>query len=97
VAIAAGSRTIRLLICVGPRCDAEGRGRALLDKAQASLNERFAEAFAEGRLAIATRDCLRLCTRDPVVRLEPSGEAFSNPDLEDLLRDVICALEATQK
>ncbi|MFO1123901.1 MAG: (2Fe-2S) ferredoxin domain-containing protein [Methylocystis sp.] len=77
---------VRLLVCVGPRCDAEGKGRALL----ASVETRFAQAFpndlASGRLSIATRDCLRLCTRDPVIRFEPSGDALSNPSLDELLR-----------
>jgi len=77
---------VRLLVCVGPRCDAEGKGRALL----ASVETRFAQTFpnelASGRLSIATRDCLRLCTRDPVVRFEPSGDALSNPSQDELLR-----------
>ncbi len=84
---------IRLLICVGPRCDAEGRGRALLAQAQTALQESFADALAEGRLQLTTRDCLRLCTRDPVVRLEPSGEARSGPDVDDLLRDIEVELD----
>ncbi len=85
---------IRLLVCVGPRCDAEGRGRALLAQTEEALKERFAEALAEGRLQIATRDCLRLCTRDPVVRLEPSGDARSDPDLDTLLRDIELELDS---
>ncbi|GLI93902.1 (2Fe-2S) ferredoxin domain-containing protein [Methylocystis echinoides] len=83
---------IRLLVCVGPRCDAEGRGRALLADAQAALGEAFPQALADGRLKISTRDCLRHCTRDPVVRLEPSGEAFAGPDRETLLREIGAAL-----
>ena len=83
---------VRLLVCVGPRCDAEGKGRALL----ASVEKRFTEAFspelASGALAIATRDCLRLCTRDPVARFEPSGDALSNPSLDELVRLTRAAL-----
>ncbi|RTL90739.1 MAG: (2Fe-2S) ferredoxin domain-containing protein [Hyphomicrobiales bacterium] len=82
------SGPIRLIVCVGPRCDAEGRGRALLAQTETALKENFSEALAEGRLELATRDCLRLCTRDPVVRLEPSGEARSGPDIGQLLRDI---------
>lgn len=83
---------VRLLVCVGPRCDAEGRGRALLADAQATLGGAFAEALAEGRLKISTRDCLRHCTRDPVVRIEPSGDAFADPDMDVLVREIGAAL-----
>jgi (2Fe-2S) ferredoxin len=73
----------RLLVCVGPRCDAEGRGRALL----AALREELAaNPDAAARIKVTTRDCLRACTRDPIVRLEPSGELFSDSTVEDLLR-----------
>lgn len=84
---------VRLLVCVGPRCDAEGRGRALLGDVQAALRTVFPEALSEGRLKLATRDCLRLCTRDPVVRLEPSGDAFSDPDIDELLNRIETALK----
>lgn len=76
---------MKLLVCIGPRCDAEGRGSALLARLRAALAERFAAEVAAGTLKCETRDCLRLCTRDPIVRLEPSGEAFSNPDIDALL------------
>ncbi len=84
---------VRLLVCVGPRCDAEGRGRALLARAQTTLHEAFAEALAEGRLKITTRDCLRHCTTEPVVRVEPSGDAFAGPDMEMLTREIGDALD----
>jgi NADH:ubiquinone oxidoreductase subunit E len=79
---------VRILVCVGPRCDAEGRGRALLSAVQSALRENFPEALDEKRLKLATRECLRLCTRDPVVRLEPSGDAFSDPDLDALMNEI---------
>ena len=79
---------VRLLVCVGPNCDARGRGRQLLAQAQAALANAFPVALADGRLKISTRACLRLCTRDPVVRLEPSGEVFADPDMDDLLREI---------
>ena len=73
----------RLLVCVGPRCDAEGRGRALL----AALREELAaNPDAAARIKVTTRDCLRACTRDPIVRFEPSGDLLSDPTIEDLLR-----------
>jgi hypothetical protein len=71
--------SLRILVCVGPRCDAEGRGRALLAEFQAALAGR-------ADVELQTRDCLRTCTRDPIVRLEPSGEVFSNPTVEEVLR-----------
>lgn len=74
----------RLLVCVGPRCDAEGRGRALL----AALRQELAANPDAARIKVTTRDCLRACTRDPIVRLEPSGDLFSDPTVEDLLRAV---------
>jgi NADH:ubiquinone oxidoreductase subunit E len=83
---------VSLLVCVGPRCDAEGRGRALLARAEAALQHAFPEELAQGRLRISTRDCLRHCTSEPVVRLEPSGEAFAGPDIETLLREIRTAL-----
>jgi NADH:ubiquinone oxidoreductase subunit E len=78
-------RRARLLVCVGPRCDAEGRGRALHEAALDALSATFSAACADGRLRIETRDCLRLCTRDPVVRIEPSGEAFSGASLAEII------------
>jgi hypothetical protein len=72
---------VRLLVCVGPRCDADGRGRALLS----ALQEALAGAAADP-IELCARDCLRLCTREPIVRLEPAGEVFSNPSVEELLR-----------
>jgi NADH:ubiquinone oxidoreductase subunit E len=73
----------RLLVCVGPRCDAQGRGRALL----AALREKLAANPDDAaRVEVTTRDCLRACTRDPIVRLEPSGDLFSDPTVADLLR-----------
>lgn len=82
----------RLLVCVGPRCDAEGRGRALLAQVEAALAAHFPDELADGRLKLSTRDCLRLCTRDPVVRIEPSGDAFSGPDVDDLMAELSAAL-----
>ena len=60
----------------------------MLAQAQAALADAFPDALAEGQLKISTRDCLRLCTRDPVVRLEPSGEVFADPDMDDLVREI---------
>lgn len=87
------AQRIRLLVCVGPNCDARGQGRALLAEVQAALAATFPDALADGRLKLSTRDCLRLCTRDPVVRIEPSGEAFSDPDIDELMRDIAEALK----
>lgn len=90
-----GPDQVRLHVCVGPRCDAEGLGRALLMNVEAALQEAFPQALAEGRLKISTRDCLRHCTTEPVVRLEPSGEAFANPDMNLLIREIGAALGET--
>ena len=57
-------------------------------EAQAALAVAFPDALAEGRLKISTRECLRLCTRDPVVRLEPSGDVFADPDIDDLIIEI---------
>lgn len=94
IAIAAVSNKppARLIVCVGPNCDAHGRGRALLAEIQAALSVAFPDEFADGRLKITTRQCLRLCTRDPVVRLEPSGDAFSDPDMDELIREISATL-----
>jgi hypothetical protein len=73
----------KILVCVGPRCDAEGKGRALFEELRAALARDFPDA---ARVSCDSRDCLRLCTREPIVRLEPSGEVLSNPDVGALLR-----------
>ncbi|MFO1101886.1 MAG: (2Fe-2S) ferredoxin domain-containing protein [Methylocystis sp.] len=78
--------SVRLLVCVGPRCDAEGKSRALLASVEKCFAATLADELSSGRLSITTRDCLRLCTRDPVVRFEPSGEALSNPTPDELAR-----------
>lgn len=83
---------IRILVCVGPRCDAEGRGRALLAEVRAALARTYPEELAGARLQLATRDCLRLCTLDPVLRLEPSGDAVAGPDVDDLMETIRNAL-----
>jgi len=87
----------KLLVCVGPRCDAEGRGRALLAEVEAAVKKTFADELASGRLAITTRDCLRLCTREPVMRIEPSGDAISDPDIDDLMQTLRVALPPAGK
>ncbi|QGM46444.1 (2Fe-2S) ferredoxin domain-containing protein [Methylocystis heyeri] len=76
----------KILICVGPRCDAEGKGRALFEEVRAALAKDFPDAARAGRLSCDSRDCLRHCTREPIVRLEPSGEVLSNPEAGALLR-----------
>lgn len=86
------SPAIRLLVCVGPRCDAEGRGRALLAELREALKTAFPAPEQAARISCAARDCLRLCTQDPVVRVEPSGDAFANPAIDELLRLVAEAL-----
>jgi NADH:ubiquinone oxidoreductase subunit E len=85
---------VRLLVCVGPRCDAQGEGAALLAALTAALNEKFGADMASGRVSCVTRDCLRHCTSEPVARVEPSGEVFANPAIDELLRLVATALEA---
>lgn len=83
---------IRLLVCVGPRCDAQGGGAALLASLTAALRERFAADMAAGRVSCVTRDCLRHCTREPVARVEPSGEVFADPSVDELVLLVAAAL-----
>lgn len=73
------SQDCRLLVCVGPRCDAEGRGTALLARLRDLLKD-------VAGVSCQSRDCLRLCTGEPAVRLEPSGDVFANPDPEELMR-----------
>jgi (2Fe-2S) ferredoxin len=85
-------RFVRLLVCIGPRCDAEGKGSAQLAALSDAVKEAFADEIAAGRVALSTRDCLRHCTTDPVLRVEPSGEVFAGARIEDLLRLVAEAL-----
>jgi NADH:ubiquinone oxidoreductase subunit E len=85
---------IRLLVCLGPRCDEQGGGSALLSALRAALNEAHAEDVASGRVSCVTRDCLRHCTREPVTRVEPSGDVFSNPRVDELLKLVAEALNS---
>ncbi len=79
---------LRLLVCVGPRCDATGRGRALYDALKSAMDAAQLE-----RVSLQTRDCLRLCCGVPVVRVEPSGDVVADPTVEDLLRLVGAAPE----
>lgn len=79
---------MKVLFCIGPRCDAEGRASVLLKEARAALAQAFPDEIESGHLKWDTRDCLRLCTRDPVIRLEPSGDAMSNPSVDALLQAV---------
>lgn len=76
----------RLLVCVGTCCDAQGKGRALLASLQDALEAAFPNELRDGRITCLPRACLRVCTRDPVVRVEPSGDVFSNPSVEELVR-----------
>jgi len=76
---------LRFVVCVGPRCDAAGRGRARLATLRAALDAAMVGWEAEGRIAVTTRDCLRLCTSDPVIRLEPSGDAVAGADIAALV------------
>ncbi len=91
--MAAPAQPTRLLVCVGPNCDAQGRGRALLAEVQLATHDAFPDELADGRLKISTRECLRLCTRDPVVRIEPSGDAFSDPDIDELMLEIAKTLK----
>lgn len=72
----------RFLVCVGPRCDAQGARRAFFSE----LKDALAATFPDAKISCDTRDCLRLCTSDPIVRCEPSGEIFCNSSIDDLLR-----------
>jgi hypothetical protein len=84
---------IRFLVCVGPRCDQAGKGRELLENLTSALGAAFPEDLRAGRIACTPRDCLRHCTQEPIVRAEPSGDAFSNPTVDELLRLVGEALQ----
>jgi len=90
------SQSARLLMCVGPRCDADGAGRALHAAVKTALETAFAAELATGRLRLETRDCLRLCTREPVLRLEPCGDAYSGASVSEILRLVGEELSPTQ-
>lgn len=83
---------VRILVCVGPRCDAEGKGRAFYSAAKQAMRENFRDETAAGRLSCQTRDCLRLCTSDPVIRIEPSGDVILDPAIDDLLAAAAAAL-----
>jgi len=67
----------------------------LLARVEAAAKAAFPDELASGRLAFSTRDCLRLCTRDPVARIEPSGDAFSDPGIDELLRNIAEAMKIT--
>ncbi|ATQ70016.1 hypothetical protein [Methylosinus trichosporium] len=88
------SPAVRLLVCLGPRCDERGGGEALLAALREALTVAYAEEWAAGRIVVSTRDCLRHCTREPIARVEPSGDVFSNPRIEELLALVAEALAA---
>ncbi|WP_424361864.1 (2Fe-2S) ferredoxin domain-containing protein [Methylocystis parvus] len=65
----------------------------MLAEVQLATHDAFPDELADGRLKISTRECLRLCTRDPVVRIEPSGDAFSDPDIDELMLEIAKTLK----
>ena len=77
------------MICVGERCDARGRARQKLCEIESALATRFNAALANGDIKISTRDCLRLCTTVPVIRLEPSGDVYAGIETNELLIEKI--------
>ncbi|NBT96480.1 MAG: (2Fe-2S) ferredoxin domain-containing protein [Methylocystaceae bacterium] len=76
------------MICVGERCDARGRARQKLCEIESALATRFNAALANGDIKISTRDCLRLCTTAPVIRLEPSGDVYAGIEINELLIEI---------
>lgn len=86
---------IRFIVCVGDVCDREGRGSALLERLSRALRAEFAGEIEAGRVACATRACLRHCSRgDPVLRIEPSGEVYADASVGFLLDLAEAALES---
>jgi NADH:ubiquinone oxidoreductase subunit E len=84
----------RLFVCVGPRCDAEGRAAAQLAALRPAVEAAFAQELADGRLRFDTRECLRLCTRDPVVRIDPEGEPYSGASVDEIWTHLRASLAA---
>ena len=76
------------MICVGERCDAQGLARKKLCEIETALARRFDRALANGEIKISTRDCLRLCTTAPVIRLEPSGDVYAGMETDELLIEI---------
>lgn len=80
---------VKILVCVGPRCDAQGEGRALL----ACITQAVESAFAaQERVSVSTRDCLRLCTSGPMLRIDPLGEVFCAPSAQSVVALISAAL-----
>lgn len=86
------SPPLQVMVCVGERCDARGVARKKLSEIDCALTKRFGGARASGRIKIRPRDCLRLCTTKPVIRLEPSGEVFAGIAADALLIEIEKAL-----
>jgi len=86
----------RVLVCVGPQCNRNNGGRQLLSDLQRLVEARFASQQQETKIAITTRECLRLCSNKPVMRVEPCGDIYDADQLEALLRDLSLTIDEAQ-
>ena len=74
----------RLLLCTGPRCNADGKALALLSCLQVQL-----EASHRGDKAFfLRRSCLGRCTGKPIARIDPDGIWYHRLSVENLQRIV---------
>ncbi|WP_159728194.1 (2Fe-2S) ferredoxin domain-containing protein [Methylosinus sp. Ce-a6] len=80
---------IRFVVCVGDVCDREGSGSVLHERLSEALDVDFGKGIAAGEIACVRRSCLRHCSQGvPMLRIEPSGEVYADPDI-DLMLDLV--------
>ena len=63
---------------------------------QRLVEARFPLQQKETKIAITTRECLRLCSNKPVMRVEPCGDIYDADQLEALLRDLSLTIGEAQ-
>lgn len=74
-----------LLVCVGPRCTADGEAQDLFD----SLGDKFKEAgLADGELRVkrSRTTCFATCKSGPIMCVQPDGIWYYNVTAHNLDR-----------
>jgi len=82
-----GSYRRHLLVCTGPRCDADGRAQLLFDRLGEKLNT---AGLTAGTLRVKRNrvSCFAACKGGPIMCVQPDGTWYYNVTPENLDRIV---------
>lgn len=75
----------RLMICIGPCCNANGAASLLLEQLRAKLSDAMTYGDMIGEASCVRRSCLGKCTGEPLAYVYPDGVWRHKPSVEDLL------------